>query len=427
MLDRLLPRRQGQLSKGGRGTGKLLPGREGQVRRGKRRRGAGAAMTTTRAEQGATGIGAVAARMAAAASEFMEALASDQRATAMFALGDEAELRRWYYTPTQHGGLALADMDANQQRLAQRLVASGLSAAAQVTASTIMGLENTLDAREGGRALGYPGREGPSRWRDPMMYFLSVFGEPGGPHWGWRFGGHHVSLHYTIVDGAMITPTPTFFGANPAESSFVGGARLRPLGREEDLARELLRSLDEEQRTTAVISAAAPPDIVQSNRSRVEEGALPLRRIMGDAISESWAERMWGSRPGEEEALGFGEAERAALRYERRPKGQPAATMRESHRDLLRALIQQYVERMPEEIAAVEASKLTGQALDEVHFAWAGGVERGEPHYYRLQGSRFLVEYDNTQNDANHIHSVWRDPDGDFGAEILAQHYARAH
>ena len=101
--------------------------------------------------------------------------------------------------------------------------------------------------------------------------------------------------------------------------------------------------------------------------------------------------------------------------------------MRESQRDVLRALIQQYIERMPEEVAAVEASKLTGQALDEVHFAWAGGVERGEPHYYRLQGSRFLVEYDNTQNDADHMHSVWRDPDGDFGAEILAQHYARAH
>jgi hypothetical protein len=267
-------------------------------------------------------------------------------------------------------------MDHRQQQLAHRLVATGLSRAGYVTASTIIGLERTLDALEGWQFRGHG--------RDPALYYVSIFGEPrAAGAWGWRFEGHHISLNYTIVDGRIVAPTPTFFGANPAEAPLSPVAVLRPLAGVEDLARELAHALDERQRAQAVVSPTAPPDILTSNQPYVE-GQL-------------------------------------------RPYGLPGEKMAASQREVLAALIGEYIHRMPEELAEVEATRLQRDGLTGVHFAWMGGLERRQGHYYRLQGDRFLVEYDNTQNDANHIHSVWRDPANDFGAHLLAQHYARAH
>jgi hypothetical protein len=213
---------------------------------------------------------------------------------------------------------------------------------------------------------------------------VSIFGEPraAGP-WGWRFEGHHISLNYTIVDGRIVAPTPTFFGANPAEASLSPVAMLRPLAGVEDLARELVHALDEGQRAHAVLAPTAPPDILTSNLPHVEGELLP--------------------------------------------KGLAAERMAAPQREVLAALIGEYIHRMPDELAEVEAARLQRDGLTGIHFAWMGGLERRQGHYYRLQGPRFLVEYDNTQNDANHIHSVWRDPANDFGAHLLAQHYAGAH
>ena len=388
-------------------------------------------MTTSRSAPStqSTSI-AVVERMAGAAADLLAALAPEQRRKAVFEFPAEEERRRWYYTPTDHGGLPLGELDPAQQQRVHRLVATGLSVPGYATASTIMGLENTLDAVEGWRSTFFRDRGPSARGRDPLLYFISIFGEPGGPApWGWRFGGHHISLHYTVVDGRVVAPTPTFFGANPAESRLVGPGVLRPLAGEEDLGRELLHALDAEQQATAVLAPAAPWDLVMGNRSTVTEGVLPPYNweIFREQMSEADSEARRARHARTEQSLGLTLEHLEALRYSHVPKGLPAARMTEPQRQVLAALIRQYIGRMPDEIAEIEAARLTGPTLDAVHFAWAGSFEHRRPHYYRLQGPRFLVEYDNVQDDANHIHSVWRDPEGDFGADLLAQHYARAH
>jgi len=366
-----------------------------------------------------------AARMASAAREFLALLEPDQRARVLRPLADDEERRHWNYAPMARQGLPLLAMTPLQQQAANRLAASGLSSSGYVTAAVIMGLENVLDAAESwsGGNLGVD--VGSDRWRDPQLYFATIFGEPGSEAWSWRFEGHHVSLHYTIEGDSVVAPNPTFFGANPAEAPFGGAGRLRPLAAEEDLARELLHTLDEDQLGTALVSTAAPPDIVQSNRPRVEEGALPIptRRLMGLANDPAWEERWRAERSG----LGFGPEQEAAVRYSATPGGLGASSLRDSQHELLEALVELYVDRLPDELAASQRALLAEGSLAGMHFAWAGGMEKGEPHYYRLQAPRFLVEYDCTQNGANHIHAVWRDPEGDFGEDLLARHYGEHH
>ena len=207
-------------------------------------------------------------RMGEAANNFLAALAIDQRAKAQIDFDDEAERTRWYYTPVLRRGLPLSEMDRNQQRMAQRLIMTGLSRPGWVTASTIMGLETTLDALEGWTTQIW--------WRDVQLYYVSIFGQPDGKApWGWRFEGHHISLNYTISDGQIVAPTPTFFGANPAESPLIGGQTLRPLASIEDLARDLMHNLSAEQQATALLTPVAPPDIAMLNRPYVVDKALP--------------------------------------------------------------------------------------------------------------------------------------------------------
>ena len=363
--------------------------------------------------------------MAAAAREFLALLEPAQRARVLRPLADDEERRHWNYAPMAREGLPLLAMTPLQQQAANRLAATGLSPSGYVTAAVIMALENILDAAEawsGGR-LGVD--VGSDRWRDPLLYFVTIFGDPDGEAWSWRFEGHHVSLHYTIENDSIVAPNPTFFGANPAEAPFGGAGRLRPLAAEEDLGRELLLALDGGQRETALISAAAPPDIVQSNRPRVEEGALPVptARLMGIPSDDRWEERGRAERAG----LGFGPEQEAAVRYSASPSGLAAGGLRGPQRELLEALVGLYVDRLPDELAESQREALAAGALAQMHFAWAGGSQPGEPHYYRLQGPRFLVEYDCTQNGANHIHAVWRDPEGDFGEDLLARHYGEHH
>ena len=172
----------------------------------------------------------VAARMAEAASAWLETLDAEQRAIGQGAVPaddpSDNERRRWFYTPTDHGGLTIHQQRPAQQRAAMRLVSTGLSPAAYVTVATTMGLENVLDYTEG-----FVARFGRERGRDPGLYYLRVFGEPGGERpWGWRFGGHHVSLNNLVVDGMLVATTPCFLGADPATSPLLGGAVNRPLG-----------------------------------------------------------------------------------------------------------------------------------------------------------------------------------------------------
>jgi hypothetical protein len=343
-------------------------------------------------------------RMAERAAAFLDALTPDQHAKASFAFGDETERTDWAYFPRGHKGLPLLEMEPPQQKLLHALVSTALSLPAYAKVTAIMALESVLNEMEERRA---------DAVRDPGRYFVSVFGKPGNDPWGWRLEGHHVSLNYTLA-GDSIASLPIFLGANPAEVRRGETPVIRPCGEEEDAARELLASLDGDQRAVAVIAGVAPPDFILANLPRVPEACET-----GEAVI------LAPLRPAYEQ---LPEADRDALRFElARPAGLDASRMSRGQRSVLSELIDVYVERLPDALAAVERQKIDGGGLDNVHFAWAGSAERREGHYYRLQGPSFLVEYDNTQDGANHVHAVWRNPDGDFGSDLLARHARAAH
>jgi len=322
-----------------------------------------------------------AANMADAATRFLGGLSPEQRRQASFAFESE-ERFRWHFIPTGEApsswprqGVPLKSMNAEQKKLARDLLKAGLSQRGYLTATAIMDLETVLAALEASQGIKMP----PGRLaRDPELYFFSVFGEPSTRHtWGWRVEGHHVSLHFSIVNGTSAASSPSFFGSNPAEVREGPKAGLRILGAQEDTARVLLTSLDESQRRKAVIENAAPGDIVTFNAV----AASPLS-----------------------------------------PVGIEAGALTPSQRDLLMAVINVYTGAMAEDLAADRLEKLKRAGIEKITFAWAGEMERGKKHYYRVQGPTFLIEYDNTQNDANHIHSVWRDFKGDFGLDLLREH-----
>ena len=372
---------------------------------------------------------AVARRMAEAAGAWLDTLDPQQRTVATGAGpgddGSDAERRRWFYTPTDHGGLTFHEQRPAQQRAAMRLVSTGLSAAGYVTVATIIGLENVLDQVEG-----FVARFDRERGRDPGLYYLRVFGEPGGSApWGWRFGGHHVSLNNLVVDGAVAATTPCFLGADPAASPLLGGAVNRPLGRVEDLARDLVRSLPRELAARAVLLPKAPSDLVTANRTTVAPGdrVIPLAGIWRGAFADpvEWA-KLQAASDAIDEAAGYADADHGALEYTAEPRGVAAAEMDAEQRGMLRALLGTYLDRVPSEVSVLSRYD-DEDALDAVHVAWAGSTAPGDPHYYRLQGPRLLVEWDNTQRGANHAHSVWRDPGADFGLDVLAMHRAASH
>lgn len=371
----------------------------------------------------------VAADMAEAATAWLGRLDADQRRVAQGAVPEDGpgddERRRWFYTPTDHGGLTVHQQRPRQQRAAMRLVATGLSPAGYTTVATTMGLENVLDHVEG--FVTVFDRE---RGRDPGLYYLRVFGEPGGEQpWGWRFGGHHVSLNNLVVDGELVSTTPCFMGADPAVSPLLGGASNRPLGRVEDLARELVDSLSPDLRGRAVLLGKAPSDLVTANRTQVSDGdrVIPLAGIWRDerfpddeeqAKLQALSDRI-------DEAAAYDDADHAAVEHTEQPRGVAGRDLDGGQRQLLRSLLGCYLDRVPEGVSPMP--EYDDARLDAVHVAWAGPLEPGRPHYYRLQGPGLLVEWDNTQRDANHAHSVWRDPSADFGLDVLADHRARHH
>jgi len=308
--------------------------------------------------------------MVDAATAFLASLTPDQRARTTFALND-AERLSWHYVPTARKGLTLKEMTPAQQAAALRLLRAGLSERGYSKAETIRQLELVLKAMENGN----PGR-------DPENYHFSVFGTPSETGaWGWRYEGHHCSQNWTVVSGRGIASTPQFFGANPAEVRQGPMKGTRVLAAEEDLARTLVHSLDDTQRTLAVVSPTAPPDMVTGAQRQV-------------AIEEA--------------------------------QGIPYARLTKDQQGMLVALIEEYASAQPAELARERLDRIRRSGLDPIAFSWMGGIDRGQPHYYRIQGPTFLIEYDNTQDNANHIHSVWRDYKDDFGQDLLAQHYATA-
>jgi hypothetical protein len=371
----------------------------------------------------------VADRMAEAARPWLETLDAEQRTIGQGVVpaddpGDN-ERRRWFYTPTDHGGLTIHQQRPAQQRAAMRLVSTGLSPAAYVTVATIMGLENVLDYTEGFVALF--DRE---RGRDPGLYYLRVFGEPGAEGlWGWRFGGHHVSLNNLVVDGVLVATTPCFLGADPAASPLLGGAVNRPLAKVEDLARDLILSLRPELAARALLLSRAPSDVVTANRTYVSDGdrVIPLVDIWRDERFPDPVERAkLQMSDAIDEVTGLSGADQEAVAYSIEPRGVPAGELDAEQREMLRALLATYLDRTPAGVSPLHRYD-NEAALDAVHFAWAGPTAPGQPHYYRLQGPQLLIEWDNTQSNANHAHSVWRDPTSDFGLDVLARHRAAHH
>jgi hypothetical protein len=371
----------------------------------------------------------VADRMAEAARAWLDTLDAEQRAIGRGAVPaddpEDNERRRWFYTPTDHGGLTIHQQRPAQQRAAMRLVSTGLSPAAYVTVATIMGLENVLDYTEG-----FMARFDRERGRDPGMYYVRVFGNPGHKGiWGWRFGGHHVSLNNLVADGVLVATTPCFLGANPATSPLLGGAVSRPLARMEDLGRDLVRSLRPDLAARVILLPKAPSDFVTVNRTDVTDGdrVIPLAGIYRDERFSDPVEqaKLQSLSDVIEEVAELSPTEHEALAYSIEPKGVAAEEFEPEQREMLRALLGTYLERAPAGVSRLD--RYDDSALNAVHFAWAGPTGAGQPHYYRLQGPRLLIEWDNTQNDANHAHSVWRDPTSDFGLDVLARHRATHH
>ena len=370
-------------------------------------------------------------RMADAAVALLDGLDDTQRAAATWPFPESDERERWFYTPTDHGGLPLTAMSSAQHRLTHRLLATGLSTAGYVTAATIMGLENVLDFTEGWSS--YFDRE---RGRDPLLYWVAIFGDPGSDSgsWSWRFGGHHISLSHTIVAGEVVSSTPLFFGADPASAPLLGPHPLRPLAGVEDVARELIRSLPADQQRTALVSPVAPTDIIGGNRSKLRDGddMLGLPDIWRGRFEAELDRRMHAIQETAETDLGLTGEHLDALRFTTRPKGVPAAE--------LSADDQQNASSPPRPVPRPSPRRpgrrprrpsSTVPAIESLSFLWAGSTEAGEPHYYRIQGVDLLVEYDNTQRGVNHVHAVWRDLRRDFGRDAvsdpLADHYTNGH
>jgi len=310
-----------------------------------------------------------ATEMAAAANRFLAALTPAQKAKVAFAFKADERLD-WHYIPKDRKGLTIKEMSPEQRQFAHALLLSGLSQHGYNKATNIMSLEPILFELEGA-ARKFP--------RDPELYHFFIFGqpEPTGT-WAWRVEGHHVSANFTIVKGEYFGSTPSFFGSNPAEVRQGPRQGLRVLAGEEDLGRQFVKSLNAQQQKTAIIDTTAPKEILTEAKRRVQ----PL--------------------------------EKAGLAAEQLSSGQ---------RDALMKLIQEYVRRIRPDLAEQDLKKIEQAGVNNIYFAWAGGVEKGEGHYYRVQGPTFLLEYDNTQNNNNHIHAVWRDFQNDFGEDLLRKHY----
>jgi len=316
-----------------------------------------------------------AATMTAAASDFLASLGSEQRPQAVFAYAD-AERLRWNFIPNEmfpRKGVSFRTMTPAQKDKAHALLKSGLSQKGYMTATAIIALEDTLRAIE----------NSPRFARSPLDYQFTVFGTPAARGtWGWRVEGHHLSLHFAVANGRVAATSPTFTGSNPATVKEGPSQGLRVLAPLEDLGRAVVEGLSAEQRAAAIVSAVAPTDIVSGNKNDIG----PLA-----------------------------------------PAGLGVDRMTPPQRDAVMQLITAYTSMMADDLAAERMSRVRGAGLERVTFAWAGPTSVGAKHYYRVQGPTFLIEYDNTQNDGNHIHAVWRDFQGDFGRDLLRDHLREDH
>jgi hypothetical protein len=320
------------------------------------------AVVLARSQSGAN----LTAEMVSAGQKFLAGLRKDQRAQATIAFADEERLN-WHYIPRERRGVPFKVLTPEQREAADLLLQSSLSEDGLRKARAIRRLEEVLHARSG------------SAIRDPELYYVSIFGTPAEKsEWGWRMEGHHLSLNFTLRNGRVVGTTPFFFGANPAMVDDGPQKGTRVLAAEEEMGRTLLRTFTGAPREKVLINVSAPADIATGASQKARLGA---------------------------------------------PVGVSMHEMTAAQAKMLTELIELYAHRLRQELADEELAKLRAAGMENIFFAWAGGSERGQPHYYRIQGPTFVIEYDNTQDHANHIHTVWRDFDHDFGFDPLHAHY----
>ena len=318
---------------------------------------------------------AVNAHMVDAATSFLNSLTQQQQEKAKFAF-DGTERTDWHFIPKERLGVALKEMSLEQRRAAHGLMKSALSQKGYLKANTIMGLEQILRVLEADR-------EGTIERRDQEKYWFAVYGEPGSEKpWGWRVEGHHLSLNFSSVSGAIVSSTPFFLGGNPAEIRTGPRAGFRVLGAEEDTARKIMQTLNKKLRKKALIAVEAPADVI--------------------------------TVPGHEIDLG-------------KPEGVALAQLKPQKKRAVYGLVRELVTNLRGELAQAELKAIDAAGRDKIHFAWAGSLKPGEGHYYRIHGPTFIIEYDNTQNNANHAHIVWHSMTNDFGLATLKHHHSEHH
>ncbi|HKJ80078.1 MAG TPA: DUF3500 domain-containing protein, partial [Prolixibacteraceae bacterium] len=276
----------------------------------------------------------------------------------------------WHYLPAvsfPRTGISLAELDKNQKDLLFNLLKSSLSETGYAKSKQIISLEEVLAEMSGN-----------TDYRNPEKYYTAFYGNPAKDSlWSWAFQGHHLSLNFTILNGKT-SIAPRFFGANPAIIKQGKRKGERTLAAEDDMGLELINSMNAQQKEKTIINDRAFYDIITTNSDKVE----PLE-----------------------------------------PAGIKMKDLNPQQKITLLKLIETYLEAMPDELAVKRMQNLKKEETSEIMFAWAGATELGKGHYYRVQGKSFLIEFDNTQNHANHIHSVWRDFDGDFGKNLIREHY----
>ncbi|MBI5362094.1 MAG: DUF3500 domain-containing protein [Planctomycetes bacterium] len=313
-------------------------------------------------------------RMTEAARALVASLDASQRERGVLPF-DGAERRNWHYIPRDRQGLKLAELTPAQTERVHALLASALSARGRAKVDGIVKLEAILGELEGA-----PGKPNPNR--DPGRYCVTLFGAPGAGAWGWRFEGHHVALNFTSIGDELVATTPFFLGTNPAHVLTGPDAGLAVRGREEELARALVTSLDAMQRERATLPGAVPADV-----------------ILGP-----------GRDAGFEQHLGL-----------------PLAALNAGQRATADALLREILGDLADEDARAASTRFAQCGTDALRFAWSGGTKAREPHYWRFDAVTAAIEWDDTQNGANHVHLLWRDLEQDFGDDALKRHHERDH
>lgn len=307
-------------------------------------------------------------KMAEAAQEFLASLTPEQRKAASFDFDDKERLN-WHYIPRERKGVPLRDLEGKPRQAFLKLVKTGLSKKGDEQAEKVRSLEEVLFILE---TTGT--RDSRRERRHPGKYYISIFGKPSNSgKWGWRLEGHHLSLNYTIENGKVISSTPEFFGSNPSLIDAGPKRSIRVMAEEEDLARQIIKLCDKDQEKLAWRSPKAPDDI-RSRGTKQPETTPPV--------------------------------------------GLPASKMSAAQKKLLGRLLTEYLQNMPKSIETKRRAEIEKAGIDKIHFAWWGSKEKNKRHAYRIQGPTFVVEYNNTQNDANHLHTIFRDLHGDFGIPL---------